>query len=88
MWQTHDPVGLAQNQSEEQDEQQERKRQFATRMHDKVYKPRLEQTDPEKYVPYMEDFEESKMARDNIKVFKDKLQMSVLKTPHVVNDTN
>lgn len=36
----------------------------------------------------MEDFEESKMARDNIKVFKDKLQISVLKTPHVVNDTN
>lgn len=57
-------------------------------MYEKVHVPRIEQTDPEKFVPYMEDYEESKMARDHIKVFKDKLQFSVLKTPHVINDFN
>jgi len=36
----------------------------------------------------MEDYEESKMAKDNIKVFKDKLSVTILKTPHVINDIN
>jgi len=58
-------------------------------MDEKVHKPRMEQTDPDKFVPYMEDYEETKfLGRDNIKLFKDKLQLSVLKTPHVMNDMN
>lgn len=48
MWAEYDKDSFKEKQEEEQDELNDRKRQFATRMHDKVYKPRMEQTDPEK----------------------------------------
>jgi len=48
MWAEFDNGSCKEKQEEEQDELNDRKRQFATRMHDKVYKPRMEQTDPEK----------------------------------------
>lgn len=83
-WRENFPESLEKRRKEEIEERKKNKKDYEKLLKDKVNKVRNEGENIDNYVPYLVEFEEQNLLKENlIKQFADKLNMTELKYPNV-----